>query len=46
MICKEDRFSIGNVKRIFYLVENKFNLSGFPEGELENNRNHGEQHFV
>lgn len=27
-----------------FLVGNKFNTSGFLEGELENNKNHGEQH--
>lgn len=46
VICKDDRFNMGNVKWTFYLVGNKFNTSGFLEGELENNRNHGEQHLV
>lgn len=46
VIRKDDRFNMGNVKWTFYLVGNKFNTSGFLEGELENNRNHGEQHLV
>lgn len=46
VIRKDDRFNMGNVKWTFYLVGNKFNSSGFLEGELENNRNHGEQHLV
>lgn len=46
VIRKEDRFNMGNVKWTFYLVGNKFNTSGFLEGELENNKNHGEQHLV
>ncbi len=46
VIRKEDRFNMGNVKWTFYLVGNKFNTSGFLEGELENNRNHGEEHLV
>lgn len=46
VIRKEDRFNMGNVKWTFYLVGNKFNTSGFIEGELENNRNHGEEHLV
>jgi hypothetical protein len=46
VIRKEDRFNMGNVKWTFYLVGNKFNTSGFLQGELENNRNHGEEHLV
>lgn len=46
VIRKEDRFNMGNVKWTFYLVGNKFNTSRFLEGELENNKNHGEQHLV
>lgn len=46
VIRKDDRFNMGNVKWTFYLVGNKFSTSGFLEGELENNRNHGEQHLV
>lgn len=46
VIRKDDRFNMGKVKWTFYLVGNKFNTSGFLEGELENNRNHGEQHLV
>ena len=46
VIRKEDRFNMGNVKWTFYLVGNKFNTSGFLEGELENNKNYGGQHLV
>lgn len=46
VIKSDDRFNMGNVKWTFYLVGNKFNKSNFLEGELENNRNHGENHLV
>ena len=46
MIRKEDRFNMGNVKWTFYLVGNKFNTSGYIEGELDSNKSHGEEHLV
>lgn len=46
VIRKEDRFNMKNTKWTFFLVGNKFNGSGFIEGELESNRNHGEEHLV
>ena len=46
VIRSDDRFNMGNVKWTFYLVGNKFNKSHFLEGELENNKNHGEEHLV
>lgn len=46
VIRKDDRFNMGNVRWTFYLVGNKFNTSKFIEGELENNRIHGEEHLV
>lgn len=46
VIRKDDRFNMGNAKWTFYLVGNHFNTSGFLEGELENNKNHGEEHLV
>lgn len=46
VIRSNDRFNMGNVKWTFYLVGNKFNRSHFLEGELENNKNHGEEHLV
>lgn len=46
VIRKDDRFNMGNVKWTFYLVGNKYNTSGFLEGELENNKIHGEEHLV
>ena len=46
VIRSNDRFNMGNVKWTFYLVGNKFNTSHFLEGELENNKNHGEEHLV
>jgi len=30
----------------FNLVGNKFNTSGYVEGELDNNKSHGEEHLV
>ncbi len=46
VIRKDDRFNMGNVKWTFYLVGNKFNTSGYIEGELDNNKSHGEEHLV
>lgn len=46
VIKKDDRFNMGNVKWTFYLVGNKFNTSGYLEGELENKKSNGEQHLV
>lgn len=46
VIHKDDRFNMGNVRWTFYLVGNKFSKSNFLEGELENNKNHGEEHLV
>lgn len=46
VIRSDDRFNMGKVKWTFYLVGNKFNKSSFLEGELENNKNHGEDHLV
>lgn len=39
VIRKDNRFNMRNVKWTFYLVGNKFNTSGYIEGELDNNRN-------
>lgn len=38
VIKKDDRFNRGNAKCTFYLVGNKFNASGFLEGELKSKR--------
>lgn len=46
VIRKDDRFNMRNVKWTFYLVGNKFNTSGYIEGELDNNKSHGEEHLV
>lgn len=46
VIRSDDRFNMGNVKWTFYLVGNRFNTSGYIEGEIENNRSHGEEHLV
>lgn len=46
VIRSNDRFNMGNVKWTFYLVGNKFNTSHFLEGELENNKVHGEENLV
>lgn len=46
VIRSDDRFNMGNAKWTFHLVGNKFNTSHFLEGELENNKNHGEEHLV
>lgn len=43
---KDDGFNMRNVKWTFYLVGNKFNTSGYVEGELDNNKSHGEEHLV
>ena len=39
-------YNMRNVKWTFYLVGNKFNTSGYVEGELDNNKSHGEEHLV
>jgi len=46
VIKSDARFNMGNVKWTFYLVGNKFNKSGYLEGELEGHKNSGEQHLV
>lgn len=46
VIRSNDRFNMGNVKWTFYLVGNKYNTSGYIEGELENNSSHGDEHLV
>lgn len=46
VIRKDDGFNMRNVKWTFYLVGNKFNTSGYVEGELDNNKSHGEEHLV
>ncbi len=46
VIRSDDRFNMGNVKWTFYLVGNRFNTSGYIEGEIENNKSHGEEHLV
>ena len=46
VIKNTPRFNAGNVKWTFYLVGNKFNTSGYVEGELDNNKSHGEEHLV
>ena len=46
VIRKDDRFNMKNAKWTFYLVGNRFNTSGFIEGELESNKAHGEEHLV
>lgn len=38
VIRKDDGFNMRNVKWTFYLVGNKFNTSGYVEGELDNNK--------
>ena len=40
------RFDADNMSWEFYLVGNKFSQDGFIEGEIENNRHHGEPHLV
>lgn len=46
VIKSNERFNMGNVKWTFYLVGNKFNTSGFLEGELESHKSFGEQHLI
>lgn len=46
VIKKDARFNMGNVKWTFFLVGNKFDTSGFIEGEMESNISHGENQLV
>jgi hypothetical protein len=46
VIKSDARFNGSNVRWTFYLVGNRFDTSGFIEGELESNKNHGERFLV
>jgi hypothetical protein len=44
VILSEDRFNGDKTHWDFILIGNKFNTSGFIEGELKNSEQHGERH--
>lgn len=46
VILSNEQFNADNMTWEFYLIGNKFSNSGFIEGELESNKNHGEPHLV
>ena len=46
VILSNEHFNADNMTWEFYLVGNTFSKTGFIEGELENNKNHGEPHLV
>ena len=46
VILNEKEFNADNMTWEFYLIGNKFTTDRFIEGELENNKNHGEPFLV
>lgn len=46
VILKQDQFNAPNMTWEFYLVGNRFDKSGYIEGQLENAKNHGERSLV
>lgn len=46
VILSNDYFTADNMTWEFYLIGNRFSSNGFIEGEIENNKNHGEPSLV
>jgi len=46
VILSSEHFNADNMTWEFYLVGNRFAKTGFIDGEIENNKNHGEPHLV
>lgn len=46
VIQSDDRFNSSNSKWVYYLVGNKFTTDNYIQGELENNKHHGESGLV
>lgn len=46
VILSNEHFNADNMTWEFYLVGNRFAKTGFIDGEIENNKNHGEPHLV